>query len=99
MKGGIVAMLFAIRALKECGVGLGGRIALMLVPDEETGGARGSAWIAREGQLGRNGVGMLLPEPTSVGVGDANRVALSVRIEGLGQTARRGLYHLCEDRF
>src|ERR1700719_2052138 len=48
MKGGIVAMLFAMRALKECGVELEGRIVLALVPDEETGGARGSAWLARE---------------------------------------------------
>ena len=43
MKGGIVAMLFAVRALKECGVALNGKIVLALVPDEETGGARGSA--------------------------------------------------------
>lgn len=37
MKGGIVAMLYAMRALKECGASLDGKIGLMLVPDEETG--------------------------------------------------------------
>src|SRR6266849_2453369 len=40
MKGGIVAMLYAVRALQECGASLNGKIALTLVPDEENGGAR-----------------------------------------------------------
>ncbi len=65
MKGGIVTMLYAILALKECGAELDGRIALMLVPDEETGGERGSAWLAAQGRLGRGAGGMLLAEPTS----------------------------------
>src|SRR5215472_13726153 len=43
MKGGIVSMLFAILALRECGVEMDGEVQLILVPDEETGGARGSA--------------------------------------------------------
>src|ERR1700675_5005711 len=53
MKGGIVAMLYAILALRETGAKLDGRIALALVPDEETGGARGSAWLAQQGLLGK----------------------------------------------
>ena len=60
MKGGIVSMLYAMRALKESGAKLDGRIGLMLVPDEETGGDRGSAWLAEKGLLGRDGIGMLL---------------------------------------
>ncbi|HWO37362.1 MAG TPA: M20/M25/M40 family metallo-hydrolase, partial [Candidatus Acidoferrum sp.] len=60
MKGGIVAMLYAMLALRECGEKLNGRIGLMLVPDEETGGERGSGRLAREGLLGQGGVGMLL---------------------------------------
>src|SRR5882762_3921693 len=64
MKGGIVSMLYGMLALRECGVELHGRIALTLVPDEETGGARGSAWLAEKGLLGRDGIGMLLAEPT-----------------------------------
>ncbi|HXN54200.1 MAG TPA: ArgE/DapE family deacylase [Candidatus Acidoferrum sp.] len=99
MKGGIVAMLFAIRALKECGVGLGGRVALALVPDEETGGARGSAWLAREGKLGRDGIGMLMPEPTSGVVWNANRGAISLRIKVLGKSAHVGLQHRGENAF
>src|SRR5437867_12152087 len=49
MKGGIVAMLNAIRALKEIDAELNGRVVVTLVPNEETGSAGGSAWLAREG--------------------------------------------------
>jgi succinyl-diaminopimelate desuccinylase len=99
MKGGIVAMLFAIRALKECSVEVGGRIVLTLVPDEETGGTRGSAWLAREGKLGRNGIGMLLAEPTSGVVWNANRGAISLRIKVHGKSAHVGLQHRGENAF
>jgi acetylornithine deacetylase/succinyl-diaminopimelate desuccinylase-like protein len=99
MKGGIVAMLYAIRALKEIGVELGGRIALTLVPDEETGGARGSEWLAREGKLGRDGIGMLLAEPTSGVVWNANRGAISLRVTVHGKSAHVGLQHRGENAF
>jgi succinyl-diaminopimelate desuccinylase len=99
MKGGIVAMLFAVRALKECGVQLDGRIALTLVPDEETGGARGSAWLAAQGLLERNSIGMLLPEPTSGVVWNANRGAITLRIKVLGKSAHVGLQHRGENAF
>lgn len=65
MKGGIVSMLYAILALKECGAELGGRVALTLVPNEETGGEGGSSWLAAQGRLGVGSIGMLLAEPTS----------------------------------
>jgi succinyl-diaminopimelate desuccinylase len=99
MKGGIVAMLFAVRALKECGVELNGKIVLTLVPDEETGGARGSAWLASEEKLGRNGIGMLLPEPTGGVVWNANRGAMSLRIKVFGKSAHVGLQHRGENAF
>jgi acetylornithine deacetylase/succinyl-diaminopimelate desuccinylase family protein len=99
MKGGIVAMLYAMRALKECGVRLQGKIGLMLVPDEETGGERGSAWLAREGLLGRNGIGMLTAEPTSGVVWNANRGAISLQVEVRGKSAHVGLQHRGENAF
>jgi succinyl-diaminopimelate desuccinylase len=99
MKGGIVAMLYAILALKECGSELNGRIALSLVPDEETGGKRGSAWLAREGFLGRDGVGMLLAEPTSGVVWNANRGAITLRVQVFGKPAHVGLQHQGENAF
>jgi succinyl-diaminopimelate desuccinylase len=99
MKGGIVAMLYAILALRECGAALDGRIALTLVPSEETGGEGGSAWLAEQGQLGRGGIGMLLAEPTSGVVWNANRGAISLRVRVLGKSAHVGLQHLGENAF
>jgi len=99
MKGGIVAMLYAMRALKECGASLDGKIGLMLVPDEETGGARGSAWLSKEGLLGREGIGMLTAEPTSGVVWNANRGAISLRVEVRGKSAHVGLQHRGENAF
>ena len=93
MKGGIVGMLYAILAVRACGEKLGGRLGLTLVPDEETGGRRGSESLAREGWLGQNGAGMLLAEPTSGVVWNANRGALSLRVRVLGKPAHVGLQH------
>jgi acetylornithine deacetylase/succinyl-diaminopimelate desuccinylase-like protein len=99
MKGGIVAMLYAILALRECGAKLDGRIALTLIPDEETGGEGGSAWLAAQGLLGRGGVGMLLAEPTSGVVWNANRGAISMRVRVMGKPAHVGLQHQGENAF
>ena len=99
MKGGIVAMLYAIRALKECGVALHGRIGLTLVPDEETGGTRGSAWLARRALLGRDGIGMLTAEPTSGVVWNANRGAITLRVQVFGKSAHVGLQHQGKNAF
>jgi succinyl-diaminopimelate desuccinylase len=99
MKGGIVAMLYAISALREMGAQLNGRIVLTLVPDEETGGKRGSAWLARQNLLGRDAIGMLLAEPTSGVVWNANRGALSLRVRVYGKPAHVGLQHQGENAF
>jgi succinyl-diaminopimelate desuccinylase len=99
MKGGIVAMLYAILALRECGVKLDGRIALALVPDEETGGARGSAWLAQHGLLGKAGIGMLTAEPTSGVVWNANRGAITLRVQVSGKPAHVGLQHQGQNAF
>jgi len=99
MKGGIVAMLYAILALKDGGAELDGRIALTLVPNEETGGEGGSAWLAAQGRLGRGGIGMLLAEPTSGVVWNANQGAISLRVRVLGKSAHVGLQHQGENAF
>jgi succinyl-diaminopimelate desuccinylase len=99
MKGGIVAMLYAILALKECGGELGGRVELTLVPNEETGGEGGSAWLAAQGLLGRGGIGMLLAEPTSGVVWNANRGAISLRVRVRGKSAHVGLQHQGQNAF
>jgi succinyl-diaminopimelate desuccinylase len=99
MKGGIVAMLYAILALRECGGELGGRIELTLVPNEETGGEGGSAWLASQGRLGCGGIGTLLAEPTSGVVWNANRGAISLRVRVRGKSAHVGLQHRGENAF
>jgi succinyl-diaminopimelate desuccinylase len=99
MKGGIVAMLYAILALKHIEAELNGRIALTLVPDEETGGADGSAWLARQGLLGRDAIGMLLAEPTSGVIWNANRGAISMLVRVFGKPAHVGLQHQGENAF
>src|SRR5437016_7992497 len=99
MKGGIVSMLYAIVGLKECGVEIEGKINLVLVPDEETGGARGSARLAEQGIPGGNGVGMLLAEPTSGVVWNANRGAISLHVRVFGKSAHVGLQHQGENAF
>jgi acetylornithine deacetylase/succinyl-diaminopimelate desuccinylase-like protein len=99
MKGGIVAMLYAILALKATRAEWNGRIVLTLVPDEETGGEGGSAWLSREGLLGRDGMGMLLAEPTSGVIWNANRGAITMRVQVFGKSAHVGLQHQGENAF
>ncbi len=65
MKSGLAAMLYAAVALHRLRVPLDGRVGLVFVPDEETGGRRGSGYLAATKRLGTDGIGMLTPEPTS----------------------------------
>jgi len=94
MKSGLVAMILAVHALKECGIELAGRVGLTIVPDEETGGARGSACLARAGLLGDNAVAMFTPEPTGGVIWNANRGAISLRVTVRGKAAHVGLQHM-----
>jgi len=93
MKSGLVAMIYAARALRTAGIGLNGRLELLFVPDEETGGAFGSGALAAAGRLGADGIGMLLPEPTSGVVWHANRGAITLEITVKGRAAHVGLQH------
>ena len=43
---GLAAMLYAAVALQRVGAPLDGQVALVFVPDEETGGRRGSGFLA-----------------------------------------------------
>lgn len=93
MKSGLVSMLFAVKALRELQVPLAGRVGLCFVPDEETGGRFGSAALASRGLLGRDAVGMILGEPTSGVVWNANRGAVTVDVTVRGRPAHVGLQH------
>jgi len=91
MKGGLVAMLFAVKVLEDLGVRLDGRIGLVFVPDEETGGALGSRALEQVGLLGEGGIGMLTPEPTGGIIWNASRGAVTLRVTVKGKPAHVGL--------
>ena len=99
MKGGLASMLYAVVLLQRVRVPLDGRIALVFVPDEETGGRRGSGFLAATKRLGTNGIGMLTPEPTSGVIWNANRGAVTVRVTVYGREAHVGLLHRGRNAF
>jgi len=71
MKAGLAAMIYAVKAIKACKLRLNGRIGLAIVPDEETGGLRGSHDLAASGKLGKDGIGMFTAEPTGGAIWNA----------------------------
>lgn len=90
MKGGLAAMIYAAAAARDQGLLTAGRIGIVLVPDEETAGPRGSRYLESRGLLGKNGIGMLTPEPTGGIVWNANRGAISLRAAMRGKPAHVG---------
>jgi len=91
MKGGLVTMLYAVRALKDLCIALAGRIELVFVPDEETGGERGTAALFESGALAPGAIGMLTAEPTGGAIWNASRGAITLRVTAKGKTAHVGL--------
>jgi acetylornithine deacetylase/succinyl-diaminopimelate desuccinylase family protein len=92
MKAGLAAMIYAVKAIKDSSLSLQGRVGLLLVPDEETGGARGSRPLVSAGILGANGIGMLTPEPSGGTIWNASRGAFSLRVTVKGKAAHVGLH-------
>jgi succinyl-diaminopimelate desuccinylase len=99
MKSGLASMLYAVVALQRVRVPLDGRVALVFVPDEETGGQRGSGYLAATNRLGTHGIGMLTPEPTSGVIWNANRGAITARVTVHGREAHVGLLHQGRNAF
>lgn len=90
MKSGLAVMIHAAAAVRDEGLLNTGRIGIVLVPDEETAGARGSRDLNARGLLGRDGIGMLTPEPTGGVVWNSNRGAISLRATMRGKAAHVG---------
>jgi succinyl-diaminopimelate desuccinylase len=101
MKGGLAAMLYAVVAVREAGAPVDGRVVVNLVPDEETGGPGGSAWLAPNGRLLQPGpaIGMLTAEPTGGAVWNASRGAVTLRVTVRGREAHVGLMHSGDNAF
>ena len=93
MKSGLAVMIYALRIIKELEIPLNGRIGLTIVPDEETGGLMGSKYLSDINILGKNAIGMLLPEPTSGVIWNANRGAISLRIAIKGKSVHSALQY------
>ncbi len=93
MKAGLALMLYAAKAIKACGISLRGRIGLLFVPDEETGGVRGSNILAQQGILGKDGVAMLTAEPTGGVIWNASRGALSLKVTVAGKSIHVGQHY------
>jgi len=90
MKSGLAAMVHAAAAARDEGLLKSGRIGIVLVPDEESAGPRGSRDLAARGILGQDGIGMLTPEPTGGIVWHANRGAITLRATMRGKPAHVG---------
>ena len=90
MKSGLAAMIYAAAAARDEGLLNSGRIGIVLVPDEETAGPRGSRDLDSRGLLGKDAVGMLTPEPTGGVIWNANRGAISLRAIVRGKPAHVG---------
>jgi succinyl-diaminopimelate desuccinylase len=86
----LAAMIHAAAAARDEGLLNTGRIGIVVVPDEETAGPRGSRDLDTRGLLGRDGVGMLTPEPTGGVIWNANRGAISLRATMRGKAAHVG---------
>lgn len=93
MKSGLASMLFALRLIRERDMKLKGRISFSIVPDEETGGEGGTQYLIESDQLPRANLGMLMPEPTSGVIWNANKGALTYRVTIKGRSAHVGLEH------
>lgn len=90
MKSGLAAMIYAAAAARDEGLPKTGRIGIVLVPDEETAGPRGSRDLMTRGLLGKDAIGMLTPEPTGGVIWNANRGAISLRATMHGKAAHVG---------
>lgn len=83
MKGGVVAALWAMRALTELGVPLRGDVLLASVQGEEDGGLGTYASLAR----GWRADACIIPEPTSLDIVPANAGSLTFRLKVHGLAA------------
>lgn len=92
MKGGLVAML--IGALVHRDLGGPGRIRLVYVPDEETGGADGSERMIELGLIDTSEcVGAIVGEPSFPDLWYAARGAFTVKVTVHGRPAHVGLHY------
>ncbi len=91
MKSGLVAILYSLLFFKRRSEEIKRRISFAFVPDEESGGRLGTRHLLQSGLLPRPILGMLMPEPTSGVVWNANKGALTYRVTIRGKAAHVAL--------
>ncbi len=91
MKSGLVVILYSLLYFKSRGTGVQGRISFSFVPDEESGGRLGTEHLLQSRLLPHPSLGMLMPEPTSGVVWNANKGALTYRVIIRGKAAHVAL--------
>ncbi len=87
MKGGLVAAVAAVAALRTAGIRLARPLAVHSVIGEEDGGLGSWATLAR----GHRGDACVIPEPTQGSVVTANAGALTFRLEVTGAAAHAAM--------
>jgi succinyl-diaminopimelate desuccinylase len=95
MKGGLAAIVYAARACADRGV----PAALVLVPDEETGGRLGAERLAELGRIDAKAAGAIVAEPTWGTIWHASRGAVTLRVEVHGRAAHVGLHYRGSNAF
>lgn len=88
MKGGIAAAIEGVRACQDAGLELPCDLQFHLVADEETGGRWGTAALLAAGRIAADAA--IVPEPSELGVGVAERGALLAEIRVRGRAAHGG---------
>ncbi len=91
MKGTLSSMMHAVAALRDGEYR--GRVELVLVPDEETGGEGGMAKLVDVGEIDADALGAVLGEPTSGVIWNGSRGALTARVRLEGEPAHVGLHY------
>lgn len=89
MKGGLASIIHAAGRAAETGT----RIALVIVPDEETGGRLGAERLAALGHLDEGAAGAVVAEPTWGTIWHACRGAFTLRVRVHGRPAHVGLHY------
>ena len=90
MKAGVMANLFALKAILDSGLKPEGRVMLQSVIEEEAGGSGGSLACFIKGYTAD---GMLIPEPSNHNVVISHVGVKYFRVKVLGKTAQAALSH------
>ncbi len=90
MKGGVIANLFAVKAILNSGIKPSGELILESVIEEEAGGSGGTLACFLKGYKAH---GMLIPEPSFLKVVISHNGVKYFRVKLLGKTAHAALSH------